>query len=69
MFANVIKFKPFNFIFIYIKIVSVFNRYIDKEGQLYSQFLDLISIPNGTANTIVAAIKEVLTKKEIPTSK
>ena len=48
---------------------SVFIRYTDKEGQLFSQFLDLISIPDGKANTVVAAIRDVLRKKDIPTSK
>ncbi|KAK7880350.1 hypothetical protein WMY93_033006 [Mugilogobius chulae] len=42
-------------------------RYMDKEGQLYSQFLDLVNVGDGKADTIVAAVKEVLQKKHIPT--
>ena len=42
---------------------------MDKEGQLFSQFLDLVNVIDGKADTIVAAIKEVLHKKKIPTQR
>jgi hypothetical protein len=42
---------------------------MDKEGLLYSQFLDLVTVSDGRADTIVKAIREVLTKKNIPTQK
>ncbi|CAL8275523.1 unnamed protein product [Arctogadus glacialis] len=38
----------------------------DKEGLLYSQFLDLVTVSDGRADTIVKAIREVHTKKHIP---
>lgn len=41
----------------------------DNEGQLFSQFLDLVNVSDGKAGTIVAAIKEVLHKKNVPTQK
>lgn len=44
-------------------------RYLDKEGKLFSQFLDLVPVHDGKANTIVAMIKEVLHKKGIPTER
>lgn len=43
-------------------------RYADKEGQLYSQFLDIVSVTDGKAVTIVKAVKDVLHKKHIPTA-
>ena len=42
---------------------------MDKEGQLFSQFLDLEHVTDGKAVTIVAAIKETLYKKNVPTHK
>ncbi|XP_076834821.1 zinc finger protein 862-like [Brachyhypopomus gauderio] len=43
-------------------------RYADKEGQLFSQFLDIVRVPDGKAVTIVRAVKDVLHKKYIPTA-
>lgn len=44
-------------------------RYTDKEGQLFCQFLDLVSIPDGTATTIADAVKQVvMTKKYLRTT-
>ncbi|KAK0156134.1 Zinc finger protein 862 [Merluccius polli] len=42
-------------------------RYLDKEGQVYNQFLDLVSVMDRKADTIVSAVKTVLLKKGIPT--
>lgn len=42
---------------------------MNAEGQLYSQFLDLVHLTDGKADTILAAIKEVLYKKKLPTEK
>ena len=42
---------------------------MDKEGHVFNQFLDLVSVNDGKANTIVTAVKEVLLKKGIPTEK
>lgn len=47
----------------------MFFRYIDNEGQLFSQFHDLVNIADGKTATVVAAIKEVLHKKKVPTQK
>lgn len=44
-----------------------FVRYLDREGKLYCHFLALVPIADGKADTIVAAVMEVVTKKEIPT--
>lgn len=44
-------------------------RYMDNEGQLHSQFLDLVSVADGKAATIVAAIKDVLHKNKVPTER
>ncbi|KAL7373291.1 hypothetical protein ABVT39_003142 [Epinephelus coioides] len=35
-------------------------RYLDKEGHVYNQFLDLVELSDGKADTIVAAIKSAL---------
>ncbi|KAJ8365182.1 hypothetical protein SKAU_G00140130 [Synaphobranchus kaupii] len=51
------------------KQLDVHVRCMDKEGLLYSQFLDLVTVSDGRADTIVKAIREVLTKKNIPTQK
>ena len=42
---------------------------MDKEGHLFSQFLDLVNVSDGKAVTTVAAIKEALYKKNVPTHK
>ncbi|KAK7141431.1 hypothetical protein R3I93_010952 [Phoxinus phoxinus] len=44
-------------------------RYIDKEGLVFNHFLDLVSIADGKADTIVAAVKNVILKKGLPTEK
>lgn len=48
---------------------KTFFRNMNAEGQLYSQFLDLVHLTDGKADTILAAIKEVLYKKKLPTEK
>ncbi|CAM4608395.1 unnamed protein product [Leuciscus chuanchicus] len=48
------------------KQLDIHVRYTDKEGQLFCQILDLVSIPDGTARTIAEAVKQVIIKKEIP---
>jgi len=45
----------------------VFIRYTD--GQVFSQFIDMISVPYGKAKTIGTAINCILSKKGIPTTK
>ena len=42
---------------------------MDKEGQVYNQFLNLVSVMDGKADTIVSAVITVLLKKGIPTEK
>lgn len=42
---------------------------MDKEGHVFNQFLDLVAIPDGKADTIVTAIKNVMLKKAIPPEK
>ncbi|KAL2092744.1 hypothetical protein ACEWY4_012542 [Coilia grayii] len=39
-------------------------RYLDKEGKVYNQFLDLVLVMDGKADTIVSAVKTVLLKTE-----
>ena len=48
---------------------TVFYRYLDKEGHVYNLFLDLVSVMDGKADTIVSAVKTDLLKKGIPTEK
>ncbi|KAK5847875.1 hypothetical protein PBY51_016969 [Eleginops maclovinus] len=48
------------------KQLDLHVRYTDKEGRMFCQFLDLVSIPDGTAITIAEAVKEVIIRKEIP---
>lgn len=57
------------FLYVYNSFVVCILRYMDKEGQLFSQFLDLVNVSDGKADTIVAAIKDVLHKKKIPTQR
>lgn len=56
---------------LYFFIFTMYLLYIfkiyDKEGQLFSQFLELVDVNDGKADTSVATIKEVLQKKKIPT--
>ncbi|XP_053286269.1 zinc finger protein 862 [Pleuronectes platessa] len=49
-----------------LKQLDIHVRYTDKEGQLFCQFLDLVSIPDGMARTIAEAVKEVIIEKGIP---
>ncbi|KAK1876665.1 Zinc finger protein 862 [Dissostichus eleginoides] len=51
------------------KQLDVHVRYMDKNGLLYSQFLDLVTVSDGRADTIVKAIRTILTKKNIPTQR
>lgn len=45
------------------------HRYMDKEGKVYNQFLDLVTVPDGKADTIVSAVKQVLLEKGVPTER
>lgn len=40
---------------------------MDREDKLYCHYLALVPTANGKADTIVASVMEVVTKKEIPT--
>ncbi|KAK5878740.1 hypothetical protein CesoFtcFv8_024121 [Champsocephalus esox] len=51
------------------KQLDVHVRYMDKNGLLHSQFLDLVTVSDGRADTIVKAIRTILTKKNIPTQR
>ncbi|KAL3052852.1 hypothetical protein OYC64_005385 [Pagothenia borchgrevinki] len=50
-----------------IRQLDVHVRYLDKEGHVLNQFLDLVAIADGKANTVVNAIKDVMLKKGLPT--
>ncbi|XP_030293899.1 uncharacterized protein LOC115594174 isoform X2 [Sparus aurata] len=52
-----------------IKQLDIHIRYLDNEGQLCSQFLDMVAIPDGTADTIVEAVRDVVDKKGIPVNR
>ncbi|KAK5852473.1 hypothetical protein PBY51_023938 [Eleginops maclovinus] len=41
-------------------------RHLDKEGCVFKNFLDLVTLEDGKADSIVADIKYVLQKKELP---
>ncbi|KAK5933090.1 hypothetical protein CgunFtcFv8_004746 [Champsocephalus gunnari] len=41
-------------------------RHLDKEGCVFNHFLDLVTLEDGKADSVVAAIKSVLQKKELP---
>ncbi|XP_034075010.1 E3 SUMO-protein ligase KIAA1586-like [Gymnodraco acuticeps] len=41
-------------------------RHLDKEGCVFNHFLDLVTLEDGKADSVVAAIKSVLLKKELP---
>ena len=41
-------------------------RYLDNEGKVFCQFLDLICLTDGKADSIVAALKNVINTKGIP---
>lgn len=51
----------------YLPMLSL--RSIDKEGLVFNHFLDLVPIADGKADTIVAAVKNVILKKGLPTEK
>ena len=46
-------------------VVFVQFRYLDNEGLVFNQFLDIVSVPDGRADTIVTAIKTVLMNKNM----
>lgn len=50
-------------------INKTFFRYLDREGQLFCQFLDMVQLNDGKADTIAEAIREVITVKAIPTAR
>ncbi|KAK5925561.1 hypothetical protein CgunFtcFv8_018076 [Champsocephalus gunnari] len=41
-------------------------RHLDKEGCVFHHFLDLVTLEDGKTDSVVAAIKSVLQKKELP---
>ncbi|KAK5924626.1 hypothetical protein CgunFtcFv8_017222 [Champsocephalus gunnari] len=41
-------------------------RHLDKEGCVFNHFLDLVTLEDGKADRVVAAIKSALQKKELP---
>lgn len=43
--------------------------YLDKEGHVFNQFLDLVAIPDGRADTIVTAVTNVILTKGLPMEK
>ena len=59
----------FTFLLSALFAVFVLFRYIDKEGQAFNQFLDIVAVNDGKADTIVTAVKDVLQKKQVPTEK
>ncbi|XP_073672240.1 zinc finger protein 862-like [Paramisgurnus dabryanus] len=46
--------------------LDIHIRYLDKEGRVFNQFLDMVSVYDGKADTIVAAVKDAIQKKELP---
>lgn len=42
-------------------------RYLDNEGKVFCQFLDLIYLTDGKADSILAALRNIIHKKGIPT--
>ncbi|KAL7372918.1 hypothetical protein ABVT39_024011 [Epinephelus coioides] len=44
-------------------------RYLDEEGLVFTQFLDIVTVSDGKADTIVTTVKDVLQKKQVPTEK
>lgn len=47
---------------LFMKMLLSLSDATDQQGKLWSMFLGLVTEPDGTANTIVAAIKGVLQK-------
>ncbi|KAK5925732.1 hypothetical protein CgunFtcFv8_018231 [Champsocephalus gunnari] len=48
------------------KQLDVHVRYMDTHGLLYSQCVDLVTVSDGRADTIVKALRRILTEKNIP---
>ncbi|KAL3064913.1 hypothetical protein OYC64_001027 [Pagothenia borchgrevinki] len=46
--------------------MDIHVRYLDQEGKLWSQFLDLICLTDGKADSIVLALKNIIQMKGIP---
>lgn len=53
----------------YFNAIYVSFRYLDKEGLVFNQFLDIVTVSDGKADTIVTAVKAVLQNKQVPTEK
>ncbi|KAL7383107.1 hypothetical protein ABVT39_004870 [Epinephelus coioides] len=49
--------------------LDIHIRYLDREGKLFCQFLDMVPLNDGKADTIAEAIHEVITVKAIPTAR
>ncbi|KAL1251696.1 hypothetical protein QQF64_019492 [Cirrhinus molitorella] len=47
--------------------LDIHVRYLDNEGKVFCQFLDLICLTDGKADSIVAAIRKIIHTKGIPT--
>ena len=52
-----------------LNTVFISFRYLDKEGLVFNQFLDIVTVCDGKADTIVTAVKAVLQNKQVPTEK
>ncbi|XP_036975521.1 zinc finger protein 862-like isoform X3 [Acanthopagrus latus] len=52
-----------------IRQLDLHIRYLDKEGLVFNQFLDIVTVCDGKADTIVTAVKAVLQNKQVPTEK
>lgn len=48
-----------------MKTYAFYYRHLDKEGCVFNHFLDLVTLEDGKADGVVAAIKSVLQKKEL----
>ena len=55
--------------YMWILTTLLFLRYLDKEGHVFNQFLDLVELADGKAHTIVTAIKTAICKKGLPTER
>lgn len=49
--------------------IKCYFRLLDKDGLVYTHFLDLVPLDDGKADTVVAAIKRVIQEKGLPTNK
>ncbi|XP_034056592.1 uncharacterized protein LOC117535995 isoform X2 [Gymnodraco acuticeps] len=52
-----------------IRQLDLHVRLLDKDGLVYTHFLDLVPLDDGKADTVVAAIKRVIQEKGLPTNK